>query len=122
MDARECALLAGAAAADGLAVDVVILDLRAVTLVSDYFVVCSGRNAAQVRAIADHVRKAVKEVDGRRPNNVEGYNGARWILLDYGDVVVHVFHEQEREYYAIERLWGDAKLLEVDATWSIPYN
>lgn len=91
--------------------DLVALDLRGVSLVSDYFVICHGNSDTQVQSIASEVRKRAHEakVDIR---GIEGVNAARWVLIDLGDVVVHIFHRDEREYYNIERLWSDAKVVE----------
>ncbi|HLS89103.1 MAG TPA: ribosome silencing factor [Sphingobacteriaceae bacterium] len=122
MNSREQALMAGTAAAQRKARKVVILDLRALSAVSDYFVVCSGNTPVQVRAIADHIMDYMRQEADLRPLRVEGYNEGRWVLLDYGDVIVHVFHEEERDYYGLERLWGDAEVLEVDAGEPVPYN
>lgn len=114
--------MAGTAAVQRKALNVVILDLRALSTVSDYFVVCSGQTPVQVRAIADHVRDYMRQEANLRPLRLEGYHEGRWVLLDYGDVIVHVFHEEERDYYGLERLWGDAQALEVDAGEPVPYN
>lgn len=114
--------MAGAAAAERKALNLVIMDLRSLSAVSDYFVVCSGQTPVQVRAIADHVMEFMRNEANLRPLRVEGYKEGRWVLLDYGDVIVHVFHEDERDYYSLERLWGDAQLLEVDAGEPVPYN
>jgi len=78
---------------------------------TDYFVVCSGTNPRQIQAIADEVELRLKKA-GMRPNNIEGYKQAEWILLDYVDFVVHVFSEKARKYYDLERLWKSAKRLE----------
>src|ERR1700731_809651 len=78
---------------------------------TDYFVVCSGTNPRQIQAIADEVEERLKK-DGMRPNNIEGYKQAEWVLLDYVDFVVHVFSEKARKYYDLERLWKSAKRLE----------
>jgi ribosome-associated protein len=78
---------------------------------TDYFVVCSGTNPRQIQAIADEVEERLKKA-GLRPNNIEGYKQAEWVLLDYVDFVVHVFSEKARKYYDLERLWKSAKRLE----------
>jgi len=88
--------------------DIVIMDLRKVTTMADYFVVCSADSDTQVKAIATSVREGASEV-GETVWKNEGYNDASWILLDYVNVVVHIFHKQTREFYALEKLWGDAK-------------
>lgn len=111
MDSQELALLAAQAADDKKARNVVILDMRQVTLVADFFLICSGSNSIQVRAIADNIEDVLAKA-GIVPHHREGYDNARWILLDYNSVVVHVFHEHERDFYNLERLWGDAPTLD----------
>lgn len=88
--------------------DIRVLDLREITTFADYFVICSGANARQIRAIADEIGTALKK-RGERPANVEGYDNAGWVLLDYGDLLVHVFSDEARSYYDLERLWRQAK-------------
>lgn len=88
--------------------EIVALDMREVTLVADYFVICTGNSKVHVQAIADRVLERFKEEGCHRPS-VEGYEGATWVVLDCGAVVVHVFQEDLRVYYGLERLWGDAK-------------
>ena len=87
--------------------DVMILDLRELDGVCDFFVLATGSSEVQVRAIADAVEDGLR-VEGVRPWHLEGYEARRWILLDYVDVVVHVFHAKAREYYLLDKLWGDA--------------
>ena len=93
--------------------DIQILDLRKLGAVSDYFVVASGISTTHVRALADHVGGELKDA-GMRPWHVEGYEAERWVLLDFVNVVVHIFHPQTREFYLLERLWGDAEKLKID--------
>ena len=90
----------------------VALDLRDLAGVCDYFLICSGSSEVQVKAIADAVEEQLK-LQGHRPWHVEGREGRRWVLLDYVEVVVHVFHERTREYYMLDRLWGDARSVEL---------
>jgi ribosome-associated protein len=97
-------------AADKKAADVVLLDVRALTTVTDYFVVCSGASERQLGAIADGIAEGLKQA-GTLPIGREGGPTAHWALLDYGSVIVHVMAPQEREYYALEKLWADAPLL-----------
>ncbi|MBI4269073.1 MAG: ribosome silencing factor [Candidatus Rokubacteria bacterium] len=104
---------AARAALDKRAVGLVVLDVRGISSVTDYFLVCSGRSTTQVEAIADAVRAELK-ADGVRPLHSEGVAESGWILLDYGDVLVHVFLEATRAYYALERLWGDAPAMQLD--------
>ena len=103
----EAAQLCADAAGNKKAFDILILDLRGLTYVADYFVICSGSNLTQVSAISDGVGQALAEA-GIHPSHVEGGPDARWVLMDYGDVVVHIFDEQTRIYYSLEKLWSDA--------------
>lgn len=107
-------MTAAAAAADKKAEDLVVLHVAGITPVTDYMVICSGRNPLQVQAIAEHILETMRAA-GLRPLNVEGLREGRWVLLDYGDVVVHVFNPEARAYYALERLWGDAEWIDVTA-------
>lgn len=100
-----------AAAEDKKAQRIVALDLTGISPVADYYVICHGNSDTQVQAIAQEARKKAEEA-GARVRGVEGFDTARWVLLDLGDIVMHVFHREEREYYNIERLWSDAKSVE----------
>jgi ribosome-associated protein len=102
-------------AADGKALEIVALDLRAMIGYTDYFVVCSGRSDRQTKAIHDRIHLGMKHDHGLLPRRVEGLAGATWILMDYLDVVVHVFTPEVREYYRLEQLWGEAPSREVGA-------
>jgi len=92
---------------DKKAEKLVVLNLSGLTAVSDYFVLASAGSRRQAQALADAVDEAMK-AEGRRPLSIEGYQSASWILLDFGDVVFHVFHDEARRFYGLERLWGDA--------------
>ena len=100
------------AAEDRKAVDLVVLDLRKAVGFTDFFVICSGTNPRQVRAIADAVID-VLAADGARPAHVEGYDRSEWILIDFFDFVVHVFNPETRAFYGLERLWGTAEHTEI---------
>lgn len=89
------------------AYDVMALDLRGISSATDFFVMASGNSDVQVKAIAEHISDELRE-EGTRPGHVEGMQGGRWVLLDYIDFVVHVFHPRAREFYQLENLWGDA--------------
>jgi ribosome-associated protein len=99
------------AAEDKKAENLVVLDLRQAAGFTDYFVVCSGTNSRQIRAIADGVIDALA-ADGVKPSHLEGYERSEWILLDYFDFVVHVFAPETRLFYGLERLWGNAERIE----------
>lgn len=107
LNTLETALLAAEAADGKKAYDLLVLDLKGLTSIADYFVICSANNKTQVNAIADGIGRALAGA-GARPSHIEGEAEATWLLMDYGDVVVHVFDEQTRAYYSLERLWGDA--------------
>ena len=92
--------------------DIVVLDLREITSLADYFIICTGTNIRQNQAIADEIHLEVKE-RGELPISVEGYTNAEWVLMDYGDFLVHVFLEKTRTYYDLERLWRHAKKVDV---------
>lgn len=91
------------------ATDIRILDLREITSFADYFLICTGANQRQIQAIWDEIAKQLKETYGETPLSVEGYSNGEWVLGDFGDLVVHVFNEEKRHYYDLERLWRDAK-------------
>ena len=97
------------AASDKKARDIVIMDMKGISSSTDYFVVCSANTATQVRAIADNIEEELAK-EGVAFDHKEGYREGEWVLLDFGDVIAHVFMQEAREYYALERLWGDAEL------------
>ncbi|MGE0451238.1 MAG: ribosome silencing factor [Vicinamibacterales bacterium] len=99
------------AAEDKKAVDIVVLDLRKAAGFTDHFLICSGTNSRQVRAIADGILEALA-AEGEEPAHVEGYERSEWILLDYFDFIVHVFAPDTRIFYGLERLWGNAEQVE----------
>jgi ribosome-associated protein len=102
-------------ASDRKALDIVQMDLRGMVGYTDYFVICSGRTDRQTKAIHDAIYMGMKSEHGRLPQRVEGLTDARWILMDYLDVVVHVFTPETREYYRLEQLWGEAPAQAVGA-------
>jgi len=104
----DAAVVAARAADAKSGEDTVILSMGDVLGITDAFVITSGRNARQVRTIVDEVERRVKEAGGGSPIRVEGLDDARWVLLDYGDVLIHVFLDEAREYYDLEHLWADA--------------
>jgi ribosome-associated protein len=102
-------------AADRKALDIVELDLRGIIAYTDYFVICTGRTDRQTKAIHDAIHQGLKSEHGILPRRVEGLTQARWILMDYLDVIVHVFTPDTREYYRLEQLWGEAPLKAISA-------
>ncbi|MFZ5945958.1 MAG: ribosome silencing factor [Bacillota bacterium] len=101
------------AADDKKAQEIKILDLQGVSNVTDFFVICTGGSSTQTKAIADNIEEKIEKDHNLRLLRREGYQQGNWILLDYGSVVVHIFKPEERQFYDIERLWGDAE--EIDA-------
>lgn len=97
------------------AYDVITLDLRGISSATDFFLLASGSSDVQVKAIAEHISDELR-CEGTRPSHVEGLQGGRWVLLDYIDFVVHVFHPHAREFYQLENLWGDAPRWESEDT------
>lgn len=112
-DATQAARIAALAAADKKANNVVVLDVSEQLVITDCFVIASGSNERQVTAIVDNVEEKLREA-GHKPARREGAREGRWALLDYVDVVVHIQHEDERNYYGLERLWKDCPVVEVD--------
>lgn len=109
MDSRQIALLAALAASDKKAEDIVVIDVAELLVVVEYFVICTGRNDLQVKSIADEVEDRLREeADHLKPIGREGADQGKWVLLDFGDVVVHVFQPEERDFYRLEKLWSDA--------------
>lgn len=108
MSPEQAAAAVAQLAGDRKALDIVQLDLRGIIGYTDYFVICTGRSERQTKAIHDGIYEGMKSQYGRIPERVEGVSGSRWILLDYLDVVVHVFTPDTREYYRLEQLWGEA--------------
>jgi ribosome-associated protein len=104
--------LAVDAACDKKAADILVLDLRGLASFTDYFLICSGTSNRQLKTIADEIEEKLRKAK-RKPSHVEGYPRGDWILMDYVDFVVHVFVPASRNYYELERLWGDAKRLAV---------
>ena len=104
----EKLMLAAEAAASRKALQMTAIDIRKIASFAEFFLVCSGTSTRQVQAIADEVTDRLKKERGSRPLHIEGYEAGTWILLDYGDLIVHVFTEEAREFYQLERLWRDA--------------
>ena len=108
MKPEEIAYAVAELAADRKAVDIVQLDLRGLTSVADYFVICTGRSDRQSRAIHEGIHLGMKEQHGMLPTRVDGAGEGNWVLMDYTDVIVHVFTPETRDFYRLEQLWGEA--------------
>ncbi|WP_077327096.1 ribosome silencing factor [Virgibacillus siamensis] len=113
MENNELVRRAANACEDKRALDIVALDMKDVSLMADYFLICHGNNERQVQSISRAIKDSMEEIDVTI-KRLEGYEQARWILVDLGDVVCHIFHKDERSYYNLERLWGDAARVELN--------
>lgn len=107
MDSIKIAQCVAKSLSDKKGTDIKILDISALTTISDYFVICSAGSTTQVKALADNVLEKTGEI-GISPLRIEGYKSCSWILLDYGDAIVHIFKNDMRDFYNLEHLWGDA--------------
>ncbi|MCE9582680.1 MAG: ribosome silencing factor [Planctomycetes bacterium] len=107
-EARETAVECARIAEGKKGTDIVVLDIRKIAFITDYFVVVSGNNSKQLQAIADEISSTLKG-RGRKRIGMEGYDAGAWILVDFSDVVIHLFHEEMRRYYELENLWSDGK-------------
>lgn len=113
MNQKSILKIIAAACDDKRAEDILALDMEGISLVADYFLICHGNSDKQVQAIAREIKDQADE-NGIQVKKMEGFDEARWVLVDLGDVVVHVFHKDERSYYNLEKLWGDAPLADLD--------
>lgn len=111
---RELAVTAARVAAENRGRDVIVIDVRQLTPMFDYFVVATGTSRRQIHAMADEIDRVLNKELGSARLGIEGYDRGGWVLLDFGEVVVHLFDESTREYYDLENLWGDAPRVEVD--------
>jgi ribosome-associated protein len=112
MTNQELLKIAVKAADDKRAEDILALNMQGISLIADYFIICHGNSDKQVQAIARAIKEKAEE-NGYNVRRMEGFDEATWILIDLGDVVAHVFHRDERSYYKLERLWGDAPLEDI---------
>jgi ribosome-associated protein len=113
----ELVLEAARAAAAKKAQRIAILDVSRLLVITDHFLICSGRNERQVRTIADEVARRLSGTRGVKPARREGERESHWVVLDYVDFVVHVFHDEDRDYYDLERLWADAPVVPFEEQW-----
>jgi ribosome-associated protein len=105
------------AADDKRAEDIVVLNMNGVSLIADYFLICHGNSDRQVQAIAREIKEKAEEM-GFHVNRMEGFDEGKWVLIDLGDIVAHVFHRDDRSYYNLERLWGDAPTVDIQGELS----
>lgn len=108
LESKEKALELARVALDKKAKNVLVLDLKGLTIIADYFVICSGESTTHVRAIAESIKEKAERA-GIRPLGIEGLTNSHWVLIDYGDVMIHIFEEGTRSFYEIEKLWMDAQ-------------
>lgn len=111
---ESLARLCAEAALDKKAENIVILDMRGISSFTDFFVIASGTSEPQLKAIAGSIREKVREATGQRPTAEDGFPVSQWVIIDYGSVIVHVFHTEKRDIYGLESLWNDAKRIEVE--------
>ena len=114
MDSKELTKIAVKALEDKKGEDIKVIDIHEVSVLADYFIIADGSNSSQVQAMADNVEEELFKA-GCECRQVEGYNTANWILMDYGDIIVHVFSREDRLFYDLERIWRDGKVIE---TWT----
>lgn len=112
MDTKDFAKTAIEVMKDKKAEDIKALDIQEISTMADYFVIASASNSNQVKAIADEIEEKLYE-QGCKLIHSEGYQTARWVLLDFGDLIVHIFHKEDREFYQLERVWVDAKQIDI---------
>lgn len=111
---ESLARLCAEGALDKKAEDVVILDMRGISSFTDFFVIASGTSEPQLKAIAGSIREKVRDATGRRPAAEDGFPASQWVIIDYGSVIVHIFHAEKRGLYGLEDLWNDARRIEVE--------
>ena len=114
MESREIAKIAYDALEDKKAVDIRIIDISKISVLADYFIIAGANNEKQVKAIADNVEEKLGKA-GCTPKGVEGYNSANWILMDYADVIIHIFNQEQRLFYDLERIWTEGNIVEADS-------
>ena len=110
---ESLARLCADGALDKKAENIVILDMRGISSFTDFFVIVSGSSDPQLKAIASSIRGRVRDVTGQRPIAEDGFPGSQWVIIDYGSVIVHVFHTEKRDVYALESLWSDARRIDI---------
>lgn len=114
MNSKELAKLALKGLEDKKAQDIKIIDISEVSVMADYFIIANGTNRNQVQALADNVEEKLKDA-GVVPRQIEGYRTANWILMDFNDIIVHIFNEEDRLFYNLEKIWLDGKVIDTDS-------
>jgi len=112
LSTKEFALEAASLLNEKKALDIILLEMGQITLIADYFLICSGMSKVQTRALSDYLEESLS-AQGRPPLRLEGYQEGNWILHDYGELVVHIFFTEERSFYKLERLWGKAETIDL---------
>ena len=113
MDSKQNTKIAFDALEDKKGVNIKIIDITEISILADYFIIVGGTNENQVKALVDNVEEELAKVDVI-PKQIEGYNNANWILMDYQDVIIHIFNEEDRLFFDLERIWSDGKLVNVE--------
>lgn len=111
MTAKEIARMAYNCIDEKKGIDIRIIDISKISVIADYFIIAGGSNARQIQSIADHVEETLGK-NGVSPKSIEGYQNSNWILMDYQDVIIHIFNQEERLFYDLERIWMDGQTLE----------
>ncbi len=112
MDLKQITKIAFDALEDKKGVNIKVIDISNISILADYFIIAGGTNENQVKALADNVEEELAKVE-IMPKQIEGYNNANWILMDYQDVIIHIFNEQDRLFFDLERIWSDGQLVDV---------
>ena len=113
MDSKQITKIAFDALEDKKGVNIKVIDITEISILADYFIIVGGTNENQVKALVDNVEEELAKVDVM-PKQIEGYNNANWILMDYQDVIIHIFNEEDRLFFDLERIWSDGKLVNVE--------
>ena len=111
MDSKQITKIAFDALEDKKGVNIKVIDISNISILADYFIIAGGTNENQVKALADNVEEELAKID-LMPKQIEGYNNANWILMDYQDVIIHIFNEQDRLFFDLERIWSDGQLVD----------
>ena len=114
-DMRECVKTVTTALVDQRASDVEVLHVSKFTTMADYFIICTGSSVTHIRALSEAAERSMEETHGIRPHHIEGYGTASWVLVDFGFMVVHIFHRDTRQFYSLERLWSDAPVSNISS-------